>query len=173
MGERCPCGSRKPFAVCCGLFLTGDKIAPTAEALMRSRYTAFCKGAANYLVQTRHASTRQPDDKAAIEQTMQAVEWVNLVVIAKQKGTRHDKTGVVEFVAACRPRQGLPLALEGETKLSQSQLHERSRFVKEKGQWLYIGGDILADYIPKHSEPCWCGSGRLFKQCHAKANAWN
>ena len=123
-------------------------------------------------MRTHHASTRQPDDKAAIEKTMQAMEWVNLVVLAKQKGTSRDKTGVVEFVAACRPRQGLPLVLEGETKLSQlSQLHERSRFVKEKGQWLYTEGDILADYVPKHSEPCWCGSGKLFKQCHEKVNS--
>lgn len=137
---------------------------------MRSRYTAFCKGEVDYILKTRHPSTKQPDDRAAIEKTMRDIEWVNLSVLSKQKGTSRDKTGVVEFVAACRSRK-TPLALnasatEGEEKLFQ--LHERSRFVKEKGQWLYIEGEILPDYVSKRSEPCWCGSGRQFRQCHEK-----
>ena len=166
MGEKCPCGSRRPFAVCCGPYLMGEKIVPTAEALMRSRYTAFCKGDEDYLVATHHPSTKQPDDRAALQKTMRNTEWKNLIVLSRTKGTSRDKTGVVEFVAACQSRQLLASVTDGKERLAQ--LHERSRFVKEKGQWLYTEGDILPDYRPKRTEACWCGSGKKFKQCHEK-----
>lgn len=166
-GEKCPCGSRRPFTVCCGPFLAGDKVAPTAEALMRSRYSAFCKGQADYLIATHHPSTKQSDDREALQKTMRNTEWMNLIVLNKQKGTSRDKTGVVEYVAACRTHQVLAAASSvGNDELSQ--LHERSRFVKEKGRWLYTEGDILPDYEPKRGEPCWCGSGKKFKLCHGR-----
>jgi len=169
MSEKCPCGSRKPFAVCCDPYLQGRKAAPTAEALMRSRYTAFCKGQADYLIATHHPSTQQPDDREALEKTIRNTAWKNLMVLNHQKGKSHDKTGAVEFVAACQSRK---LLASSSTQLANAetlmQLHERSRFVKENGQWLYTEGDILPDYLPKRTDLCWCGSGKKFKQCHEK-----
>ena len=166
MSEKCPCGSRRPFAVCCEPYLAGEKTAPTAEALMRSRYTAFCKGEADYLVATHHPDTKQPDDRAALQKTMRNTEWTNLIVLNQTKGTSRDKTGTVEFVAACKSRRPLASVVAGQEKLAQ--LHERSRFVKANGQWLYTEGDILPDYRPKRADLCWCGSGKKFKQCHEK-----
>lgn len=165
MSEKCPCGSRRPLAVCCGPYLAGEKVAPTAEALMRSRYTAFCKSQADYLIATHHPSTKQSDDREALQKTIRNTEWTNLIVLNKQKGKSRDKTGTVEFVAACKPRRSLLASAASESE-KLSQLHERSRFIKEKGQWLYIEGDILPDYQPKRTETCWCGSGKPFKQCH-------
>ena len=163
MSERCPCGSRRPFSVCCGPCLNGEKVAATAEALMRSRYTAFCKNQADYLLATHHPSTRQSDDRAALQQTMRNTRWTNLIVLNTQKGKSRDKTGVVEFVAACKQ---VGLLTGGGDELAQ--LHERSRFLKENGQWFYTDGDILPDYQPKRTDACWCGSGKKFKQCHGR-----
>nr|WP_316226808.1 SEC-C metal-binding domain-containing protein [Bradyrhizobium sp. SZCCHNS3052] len=41
---QCPCGSGLPYDRCCGPYLDGDDQPPTAEALMRSRYTAYTRG---------------------------------------------------------------------------------------------------------------------------------
>ena len=54
----CPCASGKAFADCCGRYLDGGAAAPTAEALMRSRYTAYTLQREDYLLATWHASTR-------------------------------------------------------------------------------------------------------------------
>ncbi len=150
---------------------------------MRSRYTAFCKSQADYLVATHHASTQQPDDREALQKTIRNTEWKNLIVLNCQKGKSRDKTGVVEFVAACQPRKLLLVssaataaataAVSASAQTTDSpetlmQLHERSRFVKENGQWFYTEGDILPDYQPKRTDLCWCGSGKKFKQCHEK-----
>ncbi|PZO12638.1 MAG: hypothetical protein DCF25_17270 [Leptolyngbya foveolarum] len=173
MSEKCPCGSRRAFTVCCSPYLAGQKVAPTAEALMRSRYTAFCKSQTDYLIATHHPSTKQPDDREALQKTIRNTEWRNLIVLNCQKGKSRDKTGVVEFVAACQPRKLLLASTSAQTTNSKEtlmQLHERSRFVKENGQWLYTEGDILPDYQPKRTELCWCGSGKKFKQCHEKSN---
>ena len=135
---------------------------------MRSRYTAFCKGNINYLVATHHASTRADDDRSAIAKTIRNTEWTNLIVLNTQKGKSRDKTGTVEFVAACKPRR--LLLVQGLAQTDKlAQLHERSRFVKENGQWFYTDGDILPDYAPKRTELCWCGSGKKFRQCHEAA----
>ncbi|MFC8191607.1 YchJ family protein [Cellulomonas sp. NPDC057328] len=122
---RCPCGSGDTYGACCGRFLAGGAAAPTAEALMRSRYTAFATGDAAYLRSTWHRSTRPArldlDD---------GVVWRRLDVLRTQAGGPFDDTGVVEFVARHRGADGPGL------------LHERSRFVREGGRWLYVDGDV-------------------------------
>ncbi len=92
---------------------------------MRSRYTAFATGDAAYLRRTWHRSTRPArldlDD---------GVTWRRLDVLRTQAGGPFDGTGVVEFVARYRGADGPGL------------LHERSRFVREGGRWLYVDGDV-------------------------------
>jgi SEC-C motif-containing protein len=99
--------------------------APDAEALMRSRYSAYALGLADYLLATWHPDTR-PADLTFDEQP--PVRWLGLDV------KRHEPDGdraVVEFVA--RFRQGGGRA---------SRLHETSRFVRETGRWYYVDGEI-------------------------------
>ena len=50
----CPCGSGRAFGACCGPALSGERPAPTAEALMRSRYTAFTLRDTAYLLASWH-----------------------------------------------------------------------------------------------------------------------
>ncbi|MDO8373311.1 MAG: YchJ family metal-binding protein [Polaromonas sp.] len=127
----CPCGQAdargRPlaYAACCGRYLAHDTPAPNAEALMRSRYTAFMLERADYLLATWHSSRRPP----AIEFDP-GVKWLGLDV--RQHRPLDDSHAEVEFVA----RQKSP----GSPAV---RLHERSRFVCELGRWYYVDGDHL------------------------------
>ncbi len=127
----CPCGLPADLAACCGRYLDGSTPAPTPEALMRSRYTAFALGtdaALAYLVATHHPAHREPDLRAGLDETVRAIDaWEGLEVIeASADGDR----GVVAFVATYR---------QGATR---GQLRERSSFVREDGRWLYTTGVV-------------------------------
>lgn len=122
--QRCPCGSGDILDACCGPIL-GGRPAPTAERLMRSRYTAFALGDAGYLLRSWHASTRP----ARLELDAD-LRWLRLDILATIGGGPFDREGVVEFEAIHRD----PLA--------RGVLHERSRFVREGGQWFYLDGDV-------------------------------
>jgi len=110
------------FAECCGRYLEGGAPAPDAESLMRSRYSAFVLARADYLLATWHASTRP----AALDFAPGA-KWLGLQVRAHRAlDADHAE---VEFVARCREAG------------RATRLHERSRFVREAGRWLYVDGD--------------------------------
>ncbi|GAA4482781.1 YchJ family protein [Microbacterium panaciterrae] len=121
---RCPCGSGDAYEACCGPILSG-RPAPTAERLMRSRYTAFAVGDAAYLRRSWHPSTR-PD---AIDIDPE-LRWLRLDIIGKEAGGPFDAAGVVEFEAIHRDASG------------RGVLRERSRFVREGGRWYYVDGDV-------------------------------
>lgn len=121
--EICPCGSTIAYAVCCGRWHKGEP-APTAEALMRSRYAAFVRGDALYLLDTWHPSARPPTIEFDPKQ-----KWLGLKIVASE-ATAED-AAEVEFIA--RYRIGIAPA---------GRLHERSRFVREGGRWLYVDGDM-------------------------------
>ena len=152
----CPCGNPKTFGECCGPYIQGKRPAPTAEALMRSRYTAYCTKNINYLLKTQHPKHQKLNSRQQIATTAQTTNWAGLTVIDREQGQATDTTGIVEFVALYRVGN------------SVAQLHERSRFLKEGNQWFYTDGDILPPFQPKRNEPCWCGSGKKFKHCHVK-----
>lgn len=118
----CPCGSGETYGGCCGPVHRGAA-APTAEALMRSRYTAFAIGDERHLLLTWHPRTRPRE--AALEPGLQ---WTRLEVVATQGGGAEEATGVVEFRAHWRAA--------GESGI----LHERSRFARVRGRWTYVDG---------------------------------
>jgi SEC-C motif domain protein len=120
----CHCGSQKNYISCCSPLLSGVLPATTAEAMMRSRYTAYVRKDEAYLLRTWHQSTRP---KKLVLQG--PVEWMGLQIRKAEGGGANELTGVVEFVANYK-----------EEGISQ-QLTERSKFVKEKGQWFYVDGD--------------------------------
>lgn len=83
---------------------------------MRSRYTAHATGDADHLFRTWHPRTR-PDDIALDPTT----RWTGLRIVSVEGDT-------VEFVAS------------SET----GQMHERSRFERRGGRWVYVDGDRLS-----------------------------
>jgi len=121
----CPCGSGGRYDACCGRAHAGTP-APTAEALMRSRYAAFALGLREYLLVSWHPSTRPADLDLDGAPT-----WRRLQIVDTVAGGEDDTEGEVEFRASFRSRTGPGL------------LHERSRFVREDGRWLYLSGDDL------------------------------
>ncbi|WP_019623709.1 YchJ family protein [Thioalkalivibrio thiocyanoxidans] len=124
-GDICACGSGLDRAACCGPFLDGEAAAPTAEALMRSRYAAFVEGREDYLLATWAAATRP--QSLALEPDQR---WLGLTIRATEAGGPEDQEGWVEFVARSRVRgQGV-------------RLYERSRFRREGGRWVYLDGEF-------------------------------
>ena len=125
----CPCGSGDPESGCCGIYLEGVPAA-TALALMRSRYTAFVRGAIDYLLDTHDPSTRDSIDRASLTRFSKETSWLGLDIVATEKGGEHDDTGVVEFVA------------RGVTRGQPFAQRERSRFRRVDGVWYYLDGKV-------------------------------
>jgi SEC-C motif-containing protein len=127
VAKQCPCGSGDPESGCCGLYLDGLP-AQTALALMRSRYTAFVRGAVDYLLATHDASTRSAVDSASLAQFCRDTGWLGLEIVATERGGEEDDAGTVEFIA------------RGVTKGVPFAQRERSRFRRVDGQWFYVDG---------------------------------
>ena len=120
----CPCGSGLPYAECCRPLHRGEATAATAEALMRSRFSAFAVGDADYLLRSWHSSTRPARLRLDPGQ-----RWTRLEILATDRGGLFDTTGTVTFRAHYR-EAGRPGALE-----------EQSRFVREDGHWVYLDAE--------------------------------
>lgn len=118
----CPCGSAQPYARCCGRFHQGEARAATAEQLMRSRYSAFAREDAPYLLDTWHPSSRPRRVRFD-----PARRWVGLEVLATSGGGMLDGEGTVTFVAH-HERDG-----------EHRELREVSAFVRVEGRWCYLG----------------------------------
>jgi len=121
----CPCGSELAYRACCGQYIEHGENAPTAEALMRSRYTAYVKQNIPYLRATWYPSTCP----ANLEKTP-GQQWTGLKIIGQSAGQPEDSGGQVEFVARYK--------VNGRAH----KLHEHSEFVQVNGRWLYVGALI-------------------------------
>ncbi len=122
----CPCGSQKILGDCCLPFIEGSITAPTAEALMRSRYTAHVILAIDYLWNTWNPEQRVRSSKQDIEAWASSCDWLGLRILDTQAGQPQDSEGLVTFVALFR---------------QQGQLHEHhevSVFKKVLHAWLYV-----------------------------------
>ena len=122
--KSCPCGTNQPYEKCCDPYISGIFPAPTAEALMRSRYTAYTLLDEKYLLATWHTSTR-PE---ALNLAQDTSKWIGLEVKCHQQ--QDADHAIVEFVAKYK--------INGRAH----RLHEVSRFVREKGKWFYVNGEV-------------------------------
>ncbi len=122
----CPCGLPADYVDCCGRYHVGPLAlqAPTPEALMRSRYSAFVLDLRPYLLQTWHVSTRP----TGIDPPEAGLQWLGLQV--KRAVLTSPTQGVVEFVARSK--------LAGRAH----RLHEVSEFVHEGGLWYYTQAQV-------------------------------
>jgi SEC-C motif domain protein len=119
--SRCPCGLPESYAECCGPFHTGAASAPTAERLMRARYSAFAVGDHDYLLRSWHPDTRPRQLRLDPEQV-----WTGLRVLGTTGGGLLHAEGTVEFRADYTDH-GAP-----------GYLHEHSRFRRVDGDWVYV-----------------------------------
>lgn len=117
----CPCGLPQPYDDCCGRFHRGDATAPTAELLMRSRFSAFAVGDEDYLSRTWDAGTRPR--RIGLDPTQR---WTRLEILGRSGGGLLEAVATVEFRAHW-VRRGRPGAL-----------HENSAFRRAEGRWVYV-----------------------------------
>ena len=159
--DECPCGSGRAYSECCGPIIAGTKAAATAEALMRSRYSAYAKNEIEWLSKSCVGGDEGVDQEATRKWAEES-EWLGLQIISADKGGPNDDKGTVEFIATY---------IQGGLK---DKHHERASFVKKDGTWLYGEGEIVPETIvramPKvgRNDPCPCGSGKKYKQCHGR-----
>ncbi|WP_027467505.1 YchJ family protein [Deefgea rivuli] len=122
----CPCGRATTYELCCGVYHAGIA-APTPESLMRSRYSAYVLGLADYLQATWHPSTRAAELDLSADA---GVKWLGLKVDFAIETGEDGNEGEVHFVARYK--------VGGKAH----RLSEHSRFVRENGRWFYVDGDV-------------------------------
>ena len=151
----CPCGTGRSLEDCCGPIIAGAP-APTPEALMRSRYSAFVTGQLDHVERTHAPEIWQDFNRAEAERSAEECEWQGLEV---KGSSENGDEGTVEFVARFK---------RGGQEFVQ---HELSRFCRRDGRWLYLAGQINPRPPQRHvtktgrNDPCGCGSGKKYKKC--------
>lgn len=152
MTHPCPCGSTLALAGCCGRLHAGAA-ASSAEALMRSRYSAYALGLIDYLV-----DTTLPAQQAALEREAMAAwsaqsHWLGLSVEEHRPLGGTPERAQVRFVARWQDAAG------------EHAHRECSDFVRLDGRWYFI--DPTVKLKAGRNDPCPCGSGQKFKKCCA------
>jgi SEC-C motif-containing protein len=122
----CPCGSNLTYETCCGKFHSGEQTAPTARALMRSRYSAFAKHEIDYLKQTTWPPYQKHFDEAGYFSRAKDSIWLRLQILHSEDGKESDTKGTVTFIAKSM--------LNGELV----EQREKSFFKKKNGVWYYL-----------------------------------
>jgi SEC-C motif-containing protein len=160
----CPCGAGRPFTACCEPYISGKAKAPTAEALMRARYSSFVKGKIDFVEKSHDPETRKEGfDRAGAEKWAKDSTWKGLEIVATKDGGEKDETGIVSFVAR--------FSQDGK----DFQHGEISAFRRIGGDWFFVDGQ--APSAPTYektgpdvgrNDPCHCGSKKKFKKCHGK-----
>lgn len=156
----CPCGSGQAFAACCGPIIDGTQPAATAEALMRSRYTAYVRHAYAHLRDSLSAEERKDFVLEQARSWSESSDWLGLKILRVEQGGPEDAEGQVEFTARFR------------TGGKEHEHHEIAKFSREDGRWVYAGQVVekVETYhreAPKigRNDPCPCGSGKKYKKC--------
>lgn len=140
----CLCGSMQPYAACCGQYHEG-KPAPTPEALMRSRYTAYAMANIDYIQATMKGAAALGFDPVSAKAWAESVEWTGLEVLT---ASEDGDTGYVSFKAH--------FTAQNEANV----LSELSEFKRMDGRWYYT-----REAQPERNSPCPCGSGKKYKKC--------
>lgn len=161
--ELCPCGSQIAYAECCEPFISGRVTAPTAEKLMRARYTAYAKTAVEFIMSSTIEEKRKECDEKAIRDWSQLSTWHQLEILSTSKGGEADTEGQVEFIAHFT-EAGI-----------RKNYHEKGVFKKISGAWYYVDGEVQKSqpYIRteekiSRNSTCLCGSGKKYKKCCGK-----
>jgi SEC-C motif domain protein len=154
----CPCGSTATLETCCGQYLDGEA-APTAEKLMRSRYSAFVLGRGDYLAATLSTEQQKDFDIEDFNASAANTKWQGLEVRNSSDGGESDETGTVEFVARYKA---------GKDQITH---HELAMFTREEGRWVFsdcvMNPKAETRTVEKigRNAPCPCGSGKKYKKC--------
>jgi SEC-C motif-containing protein len=159
MFEKCYCGSNLYYKDCCKPYIKGKKYAPTAEALMRSRYTAYVVHAIDYILDTHHVKVTAKSSKSyeSIKKWSEESEWLGLKIINVSESEEGKST--VHFEAYY------------ERDMLSHVHHEIANFEKINDRWFYVDGEIIPQTIKRvcekvgRNDPCPCGMQKKYKHC--------
>ncbi len=146
----CPCASSDSLADCCGRYHAGTP-APSAETLMRSRYSAYVLGLIDYLRDTTLPAQQSALDLDSMRAWSASSTWLGLEVEESTVLGGKPEHALVQFTARWHDQAG------------EHAQQERSAFVQHQGRWYYI--DATVPLKAKRNDPCPCGSGQKFKKC--------
>ncbi|WP_415845386.1 YchJ family protein [Stutzerimonas zhaodongensis] len=148
----CPCGSGNTLNECCGRYHAGLP-APSAEQLMRSRYSAYVLSEIDYLRATTLPVQQTSLDIQSMKDWSTSSVWLGLEVEETQLLGGKPEHALVSFTARWHDQTG------------EHAQHERSAFVQNDGRWYFI--DPTVSLKAGRNDPCPCGSGQKFKKCCA------
>ena len=151
MTQVCYCGASTAFEQCCQPLHQLHIDALTPEQLMRSRYSAFVTGDAQYLFDTHHSEYRSGLNVTELAQACKQSKFVGLEIVDAPPSST--SSGEVEFKAWYQ---------QGKEVLA---LWERSQFSKIDGLWKYCRGEIKPTIKLGRNDPCPCGCGLKAKKC--------
>ena len=152
MPPACPCDSGQSLAACCGRYHAGTP-APSAEQLMRSRYSAYVLGLIDYLVDTTLPAQQSGLDRQAIAAWSTQSTWLGLEVEHTEVLGGAPEHACVTFTASWHDAEG------------DHSHRERSAFVQHDDRWYFI--DPTVPLQASRNDPCPCGSTVKFKKCCA------
>ncbi|MDF9828407.1 SEC-C motif-containing protein [Ereboglobus sp. PH5-5] len=158
----CPCGSGQTFGACCQPVLQRKRPAATAEALMRSRFTAHVVRDYKHLHLSYAGTAKKPYDEVRAKENTYDLEWTRLVIHSHEAVVNgNPDSSTVEFTA---------YFLDEEK--NEHPLQEKSAFTRTGGEWIYTrpirtGPAPKVSATPKvgRNDPCPCGSGKKYKHC--------
>ena len=163
----CPCGSGLTLEACCGPLLDGTSPAANGEALVRSRFSAFCLGRHDYLVETTHPDHREDLTPESIRSNTEGVRWLRLDI--REAGQAESSLPGEE------PFETVTFTVLYERDGAPYQLGETSYFKREGDRLYYVEGLAHRPLgyrraVPKvgRNDPCPCGSGKKHKKCCGK-----
>ena len=156
---QCPCGTGKSYQDCCRPCHCGETHAPSAVALMRSRYAAYVLGEIEYLAKTIPLLERKEFDRRGAKEWSESAQWLGLEILGDSE-SKDGKTASVEFIAKFKT--------DGQVH----KHHELSKFKRQGERWFFVDGKLISNdeqAAPSASisrnAPCPCGSGKKYKKC--------
>lgn len=152
LSTSCPCGSSLNLADCCGRYHAGS-LPATAEALMRSRYSAYVLGLIDYLIATTLPAQQTALERQAMAEWSTQSQWLGLTV------EQH------EVLGGTPPRARVTFVARWQDAGGEHAHRECSDFVCLDGRWYFI--DPTVKLQTGRNDPCPCGSGQKFKKCCA------
>ena len=159
--DTCPCGSGQNYSDCCEPIIKGTTPAPTAERLMRARYSAYVKHEIPFIINSCEEGEKIAEiDRKATENWSKNSTWHGLKILRTEKGTESDEEGIVEFEATYTEKSGI-----------RDVHHETGYFKKINGAWMYSVGSVKPMTVVREgakigrNDPCPCGSGKKYKKC--------
>ncbi len=156
LNQDCYCSSKKPFSDCCEPLILGVRPAESAEELMRSRFSAFCLGRGDYLMQTHHPDFVGELTAEKLSKSSNDWQWTQLDIL-ESRGLSPNRA-MVKFNA---------WYLENDQLMCH---REMSQFELYEGAWRYTKGEFSNGTASSlklgRNEACPCGSGRKYKKCH-------